>query len=131
MPQSFANRQQTAPDNSLVMARPIPAKAELHDNAGQNLLSEVVIEAAKASYGKQGAAAAHLGKDEGNFSRDVKAKRTTLRDLEALGPGFLAQLGHELIEQFEPLADPKTRARRTCDQLQALVNELRQFVDAA
>lgn len=130
MPRSLAQPLMTAPDNGLVIPRPTPAKATLADNFGSDSLSDVVIEAAKSSYGKQGAAAAQLGKDEGNFSRDVKAKRMTLRDLEALGPGFLAQFGHELVEQYGALQDPKTRARRTCDQMQALVNELRQFVDA-
>lgn len=130
MPRTLPARFIEEPDKTHVIPRPNPAKADLHDNDLQNVLSAVVIEAAKSSYGKQGAAAAHLGKDEGNFSRDVKAKRLTLRELESLGPTFLATLGQELIEQYGALQDPKTRARRTCDQMQALVNELRQFVDA-
>lgn len=131
MSPTVAARDLTTPDKVLVTPRPKPAKADLHDNAGHNVLSDVVSEAAKRAYGKQGAAAAQLGKDEGNFSRDVRAERTTLRELRALGPAFLAAFGKELVLQFGELDDPKARARRLCDEAQELINELRQFVDAA
>lgn len=107
------------------------AKANLDDNGGQDGLSEVVLTAAKKAYGKQGAAAAALGKDEGNFSRDVKAERPTLRDLRALGPQFLAALGEELIQQYGPLTDPKDAARKSLTRIEDEVRALRQFVDVA
>lgn len=108
------------------------AKAALHDNDGQreaDPLSDVVLSAAKRTYGKQGAAAAQLGKDEGNFSRDVKAERTTLRDLKALGPAFLADFGAGLVQEYGPLSDPKEAARKSIEQIEDALRTFRQFVE--
>jgi hypothetical protein len=121
----------TRPDDSPVIPRPKMAKATVPDNEGQHPLSGLVSDAAKATHGKQGAAAAALGKDEGNFARDLRAGRITLRDLYALGPTFLAAFGAELTGQFGALTDPRERARRLCDEMQAIVTELRQYLDHA
>lgn len=131
MPVTMREPVETTPDRTLVTPRPQMAKAALDDKAGQGRLSEVVKEAAKRSHGKEGAAARHLGKDEGNFSRDVKAGRITIGQLEELGSAFLAAFGTELVQQFGPLSDPADHAERLCDQMQAMVNELRQFVRAS
>lgn len=103
----------------------------MDDNHGQERLSDVVKEAARRSFGKEGAAARQLGKDEGNFSRDVKHERLTMRDLSALGAPFLAELGKELVDQFGQLSDPKDRARALVHQIESCLLELKQFIEAA
>lgn len=117
----------TAPDKSLVTPRPMMAKATLPVTSP---LSSVVTESAKRVYGKQGAAAERLGKDEGNFSRDVKAGRTTLADLERLGPEYLAELGKELVESYAPLATPAARIRHQIKVIETALEEVRQGVEA-
>lgn len=119
----------TALDKALVNHRRQPLKVTTDDNTGADPLSDVVLEAAKRVYGKQGAAAAQLGKNEGNFSRDVKAERLPIGQLRELGPAFLAELGKGLQEQYGPLSSPEARARQTLDTMQECVNELRQYVD--
>lgn len=129
MASSLAKSPVTTPDKALVSVRPQMAKAGLDDNRGQDPLSGVVFEAAKRAHGKQGAAAAQLGKDEGNFSRDVKAGRLTTAQMKALGPSFLAELGQQLVNEYGSLSDPKDHARKLCDAIQSQINELRQFID--
>lgn len=142
MTPSVANATVTNPDNSGVIAchrrratdrlaegfieRRTPA-----DTITADPLSGAVTEAALRAFGKQGAAAAQLGKDHSNFSRDVRAERLTLRDLSALGAPFLAELGKELIEQYAPLADPKLATQRHLRTVLQLLGEVAQFVDAA
>jgi hypothetical protein len=118
-------------DNSLVIPRPRPAKVTTLDKTDSDRLSGVVIDAAKRAYGKQGAAAAQLGKDEGNFSRDVKAKRMTLGQLEGLGDVFLAELGVRLVEQFGALVSPKDHARRAIKEARERLDEIEQYVEVA
>lgn len=126
MSQSIANRAVTTPDNLDVIGRPKMARA---DNHVKTMLSPVVKDAAQHAFGKQEAAAAHLGKDKGNFSRDVDAGRVTLRDLEGLGAQFLAALGAGLVEQYGVLLDPKARIRQVIKQQRELLNEVEQFVE--
>lgn len=122
MGNSMRDRSLTTPDDSFVSPRPKPAKAELRDNDLQRRLSELVTEAARQAYGKQGCAASELGKDEGNFSRDVRAGRTSLRDLSDLGADFLAVLGSLLLDEFgASLKSPKERAR---ERLPELIREI-------
>lgn len=104
------------------------AHAELQDNTGQDPLSDVVLSASKQAFGKQGAAAAQLKKDEGNFSRDTKALRLTLEHLRDLGPTFLAQLGQGLVNQYGTLSDPHDYADRLLLEIERLVVELKQYV---
>lgn len=112
MSQSFANSTVTAPDNSLVNVRPHMAKAGLHDNQVLVSLSSVVKDIAKRVHGKQGVAAAIVGKDEGNYARDITAGRMTLRELAAHGPEYLAALGKELHETYGQMASPLDRLRQ-------------------
>jgi hypothetical protein len=113
------------PDNLDVIGRPKMTKVDIGPTTP---LSSVVKEAAKRAYGKQEAAAAHLGKDKGNFSRDVDAGRVTLRDLDALGAPFLSELGKELTREYGPLSDPADRADRLLEAADSIISELRQFV---
>lgn len=129
MPQTLRDSLVTVPDNPLVTVRPQMAKATLPDNTAAESLSSVVKEAAKRSYGKQGAAAAQLGKDEGNFARDVSAERLTLRDLKSLGRLFLAELGKELVNEYAPLDTPLARARRKIREAHAALDELSQALE--
>lgn len=131
MPSTLRQPTATAQDKSLVIGRPEMAKAALSDNRGQDRLSGVVIEAARKVYGKQEAAAAHLGKDAGNFSRDVKAGRLPIAQLDELGGEFLAVLGQELVEQFGTLSSPKARAQQTIREMRQKLDELQQFVEVA
>jgi hypothetical protein len=126
---SLHHSHMTSPDRLLVSDKPRMAKAGLGDNDGQQALSDVVLAAAKKSFGKQGAAAAQLGKDEGNFSRDARAERLTLRDLRALGPAYLATLGAELVGQYGPLSDPKDAARKALERIEDELRLLRQYVE--
>ncbi len=128
MAPSIAPARQTSPDNSLVTGRPVMAKATLDDNRANGELSSVVTDSAKRVYGKQGAAAAQLGKDEGNFSRDVKAGRMTLADLSRLGPEFLAELGKELVNSYGA-ASPQARLRRIARAHRETAEELEQLAE--
>lgn len=103
------------------------AKATLRDKADADPLSPLVIDVAKRVLVKQGAAAAVLEKDEGNYSRDAKAGRLTTGQLAKLGPVFLAELGRELVEQFAPLATPAARIRKLADEQERIAAELRQL----
>lgn len=122
MPSTMPNAAMTTPDRTLVTPRPKPVKASLPDNQTQRRLSSVVIDATRDTYGKQGAAAAELGKDEGNFSRDIRAGRTTLRDLADLGTEFLAQLGASLTQEFG--AAGKSKAELARERLPEIIREL-------
>lgn len=118
MPQTMRAPDVTTPDSTHVTPRPKPAKAELRDKDLQPQLSSVVLEAARKAHGKQEAAARELEKDPGNFSRDVKAGRTTLRDCADLGGAFLAILGQELVNEFgAQMESPKERARQRLPEL--------------
>lgn len=98
----------TRPDSTFASPRPTPAKATL---AETSRLSSVVSEAARRALGSQQAAALTLGKDEGNFSRDTKARRLTLAHLEGLGEPFLAELGDLLSKEYgSARIDPLDRA---------------------
>ena len=107
------------------------AKAELSTQGGASALRDIAAEAIRATSGKARAAAMDLGIHEGHLSRQLKDGTIRLEQLEQLGPTFAAKFGQELVEQYGPLSDPKARARQLCDDVQAAVNELRQFIDAA
>lgn len=94
-------------------------------------LSPVVKVAAIHAHGKQEAAAAHLRKDKGNFSRDVDAERLTMAQLRELGPAFLAKFGEELVKEYGALQDPKARIRQVIREVRERMNEIEQFVDVA
>lgn len=132
---SVESTARTAQDNTDVFPRPKAAKvttarhaAEFgttEDNAGGDPLSELVLGAARAAHGgKQEAAAAHVGKDPGNFSRDMKR---ISESLGKLGPLFLSRLGEDLVRQYGPLTDPKDYYRELIRGLRKHVDELEQF----
>lgn len=129
MASSFGHQSMTSPDKAVITPRPVPAKATLDDKTCGERLSGLVIEAAKVTYGKQGAAAAQLGKDEGNFSRDAKAKRLTIGHLEELGPKYLAELGRELLEEYgTALESPQARASRVIREMRQKLDEVDEFL---
>jgi hypothetical protein len=119
----------TTPDKALVSPNGKTAKASLRDNGLQARLSAVVKTSARKTHGKQGAAAAVLEKDEGNFSRDIDAGRTTLAELSGLGPDFLADLGETLTETFGKLSSPKDRARQQLREARRILDEIDQYLE--
>lgn len=122
MPRTLPTPDLTTPDKSLVIGRPVQAKAALRDNETQRRLSAVVKEAARRTYAKQGLAAEVLGKDEGNFTRDVSAGRITLADLAGLKAIFLAQFGAGLVQEFGPsMKSAKEQAR---DRIPDIIREI-------
>lgn len=130
MKTSVAEAQLTTPDDSFVSARPIPAKAQLRDNRGQEPLSALVLDACRRSYGKQESAARELGKDPGNFNRDAKAQRLTLETLSELGPKFLATFGEMLVEQYAvELETPADRLDSIARHLHEVGEELHQLAE--
>lgn len=120
---------ETPRDNGRVIPRPTPAKVTVPDKHPSDRLSGVVMESVKRAYGKQGAAAAQLGKDEGNFSRDLKAGRITIGQLDDLGSDFLAALGAELTSQFGALSSPADHTRRAIREIRARLDEIEQFLE--
>lgn len=107
-------------DDSLVIPCPSPVKAGLHPVTGT--LSPLVNEAIRTSHGKQDAAARAVGKDPGNFNRDLKRWSATV---EELGPDFLVALGQQLLDSFGPEAEsPAARVRRKAKELRAVAEEL-------
>lgn len=135
MSASQPQRQPTPPDNSRVTARHQMAKATLRDHDQPDELSTLVMDVAKAVFGKQLTVATKLGKDEGNYSRDAKAGRLTTGQLAELakdeerGYDFLARLGRELQERFGPLATPKARAMARLNDIEDAVREVRDSLD--
>jgi hypothetical protein len=129
MSSSVANGRVTGPDKLDVIPRPKPAKATLPDKVSVEQLSGVVIDAAKTVYGKQGAAAAQLGKDEGNFSRDVKAGRFALPQMAELGPDWLVAFASSVLDEFAPLATPAARARHLLREQRRITDELEQLTE--
>jgi hypothetical protein len=94
-------------------------------------LREVAADTIRVTSGNARAAAIDMQIHEGHLSRSLKDGTIRLEQLEALGPAFAARFGQELVEKFGPLVNPKTYAYRLCDEIQALVNQLRQFIDQA
>lgn len=131
MPNTLRDRSLTTLDEALVNTRPKPAKVTTAYKTEAESLSPVVIEAGKKVYGKQEAMAAQLGKDPGNLSRDVNAERTTLAQLRALGPDFLAEFGKGLVEQYGALSTPEHRVKQAIKRADEALDEIRQYVENA
>lgn len=126
MRSNVANAIETPQDALGVIGRPKMAKMTLDDPAADTHVSSLLLDAAKLAHGKLESAAAEVGKDRSNFTRDVKKWAEVF---EGLGPSFLANLGAFLVRDFgAALETPEQRAHRLCDDLQAKVNELRQLV---
>jgi hypothetical protein len=122
-------RALTTPDDPLVTVRPQMAKATLPDTTVAESLSPLVKNAAKFAHGKQHVAALVLGKDPGNFARDVDAERLTIADMKQLGPVFLAELARSLSEQYGPLRSPMDRLREIHRQQRELQDEALQIAE--
>lgn len=127
MPSTVRDRAVTTLDRNIVSDCPTrtsaQAKARLKsDNHIQGRLSSVVIEAARQAHGKQQIAARELGKDEGNFSRDVRAGRTTLRQCADLGGEFLAIYGELLVKEFGGAV--KSERERALERLPEIIREI-------
>lgn len=132
MRNSVAVAERTTPDKLDVIGRPKMAKATTDDNLQDNPLSPIAKEAVKTAWGSQEAAAAHLQKDKGNFSRDVDAERMTLAQMRQLGPSFLAAFGSELLRHYgTALETPEQRAKRIIRSIRAELDELDQYVEHA
>lgn len=129
MPATLHKPVVTGPDKSLVSVRPTMAKADIPDNTDAPSLSPLVKDAAKTAYGKQGAAAAQLAKDEGNFARDVREKRMTLGDMETLGAAFLVAFATGVLTTYGPLATPMSRAKQKVRDARSALDELDQLLE--
>lgn len=126
MSRSVATAVVTPQDALSVIGRPKMAKVTPDDPAADTHVSSLLLDAAKLAHGKLESAAAEVGKDRSNFTRDVKKWAEVF---EGLGPMFLATLGAALVRDFgAALETPEQRGHRLCDDLQAKVNELRQLV---
>lgn len=114
--------------NSLDSVRLRPAKASLRVNASQSSLTEIVSGVIKA--GSQKAAAIEMAIDPAQLSRQLETGNLTIARLKALSPETLARIGKEMVEQYGALNSPRAHGHKTCDQIQSLVNELRQLIDS-
>lgn len=77
----------------------------------------------------QKSAAITIGLDEGRLSHKNSDGTLTLAQLEKLGPDYAAELGKSLVEKYAPLAaSPLEQIEKRLDEIQALVNEVRQGV---
>lgn len=132
MSSSVTSAGLTRRDSSPVIPRPKPAKADLHSQQPTGVLSPLVNESIRESHGKQEVAAQSIGKDPGNFNRDLKKWTETM---EALGPEFLAALGDRLVKAFGPLAaSPAECVRAKAKELHAIADEFEQlatYIEAA
>lgn len=128
----IANSSAATPRERLADVRGHQAKADLREQVGATRLREIAAEALRRVT-SQKAAATDIGIHEGRLSHKLKDGSLTLAQLESFEhePKFYAELGRLLTEAYGPLDDPKVRAQRACDEVQALVNELRQYIEVA
>lgn len=129
MGQSIARRSSDRPDNSLITARPVMAKADISGKPAGAELSGLIKAVSRKVHGKQAAAAAIVGKAESNFSRDVDAGVLRTGDLAQLGPQFLAELGRELVNSYGALNTPQTRIRPLAQWQREISEELQQLAE--
>jgi len=136
MSATMPNAELSREVNSLDGLRPKPVKTSLREstpvnavNERQRPVTEIVSGVIRAQ--TQKAAAIEMDIDPAQLTRQLQSGHLTIGRLDALSPEALARIGKELHERFAPLADPKEHARRKCDELQAIVNELRQYIEVA
>ena len=130
---SLATQPLTPQDALGVIARPKAAKVTEprramtpEDSQPDSRVSLLFFEAADAAHGKRESAAAEVGKDRANFTRDAKKWMETL---EGLGPVFLARFGAGLLREFgAALETPAERGERVIDGIEAGFSELRQLI---
>jgi hypothetical protein len=101
-----------------------PAKARLPINADQYPLRTIVSEAIRR-VSSQKAAAADMGIDPAQLTRQLQSGRLTVERLEALGVEFYAELGRLLLEQYGNEAQtPQARARARLPEIIREILEL-------
>lgn len=138
MPKSLPAHPQTPQDALSVIGRPTAAKVvdpsrrsapvTPEDSGADSRVSELFFEAADQTHGKRGSAAAEVGKDRANFTRDAKKWAAIL---EALGPSFLSRFGESLMKEYGPVDDPITRALQLQQEITDRTAELVSIIAGA
>lgn len=130
MPNTFAERLSAPERKTLADVCGKQAKADLHPQVPATDLRGPAVEARERTV-KLESAAADIGIHQSRLSHKFSDGSITLRELGRLGPDYAAEFGRQLVEQYGPLSDPKDRIRRKCDEMQAILNEVRQFVEVS
>jgi len=126
--------------SSLRDTLPAPERPSLADTCGKKLMAHakphqpapVVREAAAEAINRTGThkgAATDLGLDRSRFTHKLSDGTLTLKELEALGPAFVAKFGEELLERAMPLATPAARLREQIRSIRRAVDELEQGLE--
>lgn len=124
-------RAPATPRETLADVRPRCAKATLRPQEGASRLRESAADALQ-TVTSQKAAALDIGIHEGRLSHKLRDGSLTLKQLETLGPTYAAALGEQLTERYgEARESPKAYARRLVNQIESLLVELKQFIEAA
>ena len=105
------------------------AKAEARAQVSASALREIAGRVIRKTHGKMLAAAEAVEVSESQIGRLVNDGDLKLKQLEALGPATLAELGRELVEQFGPLSTPQARMRQNLRDVQRLLSEVEQFLE--
>lgn len=138
MPRSLAAHQPSDPVRTLENIRPRMAQADLErsDLVGSSdqfglTYGAVAREAVVKHYGSVKAAAISLGNvDPSLMVRELEGGKFQRLEHAQDAARLKAAVSEALYKAFTPLTDPKDAARQMCDQVQALVNGIRQFIDA-
>lgn len=126
MPHKVATAAVTPPDALGVIGRPKMAKMTPDDPTPDTFVSSLLFTAADGVHGKRESAAAEVGKDRSNFTRDLK-KLAVL--MEGLGPTFLARVGAGLVKEYGGAVEtPEQFANRVLDTVQIELNQIRDVV---
>lgn len=128
MPPSVPSSSATTLRKSLAGVCPSPVKAHLDPQVPATRLRDDAEEAIDRT-SSQKAAAATIGISQGRLSHKNDDGTLTLAQLETLGPEFAVEFGVSIQKKYGPLVkSPSEHAEDLIDQMQADLNELRQFV---
>lgn len=130
MSSSFSAAVRSEEVNPLDSIRLKPAKATLLVKDGQSELRGLIAETIRL-VSTQKAAAIDMAIDQAQLTRQLQNGHLTVERLESLGPAFAAKLGERLIEEYGPLTDPKSYARKALAAIEEATKVLRQFVEDA
>lgn len=130
MPSNLSNAERSEEINPLDSIRLRPAKASLRVNGSQCDVRGLIAETIRDT-SSQKAAASDMEIDPAQLTRQLQNGHLTIERIEALGPVFAAKLGERLIETYAPLVDPKAEARRSIRDIEARLDTLKQFIEAA
>lgn len=128
MHRSLKHTQESTRVSSLDSVRPKPAKADLAVNDSQSGLKPLIAEAIRRVT-SQKAAAADMGIDPAQLTRQLQSGHLTVERLEALGPEYAAELGRLLVETFGPLSSPYARVKQDVREIRQLLDRIDQGVD--